>query len=63
MPARSKKQFKFMKLLENNPEIAKEHGMTSEQAAEFTSENKGKKSYKNLPLKAKKAALKKLSGK
>lgn len=49
MPASSKKQYKFMKMLENNPEIAKEHGMTSEQAKEYTQENKGKKSYDKLP--------------
>lgn len=63
MPAKSRQQFKFFKALANNPELAKEHGMSTKEADEFTKGNKGKKSYKNLPKKAKKAkkaALKEL---
>ena len=66
MPAKSKKQFKFMEMLANNPEIAKEHDMSPEQAKEYVSHNTGSKSYSNLPekkTKAKMAALKKLAGK
>lgn len=48
MPAKSKAAFKFMKMLEHNPKIAKEHGMTSSQAAEYTSENTGKKRFSKL---------------
>ena len=38
MPAKSKQQFKFFKMLEHNPEMAKEKGMTTEKAAEMTAE-------------------------
>lgn len=49
MPAKSRKQFKFFKMLEHNPKRAKELGVSQEVAAEYTKSNKGKKSYKNLP--------------
>lgn len=49
MPAKSQKQLKFFKMMEHNPDIAKQHGMSSEIAKEYTKENIGKKSYKNLP--------------
>lgn len=52
MPAKSKAQLKFFKMLEHNPEIAKEHGVSPEKAKEYTEENVGKKSYKNLPEKS-----------
>ena len=55
-----------MEMLANNPEIAKEHDMSPEQAKEYVSHNTGSKSYSNLPekkTKAKMAALKKLAGK
>lgn len=52
MPSSSKKQFRFMKMMEHNPEIAKEHGISPEKAKEYTEENVGKKSYKNLPEKS-----------
>lgn len=48
MPAKSKQQFKFMKMLEHDPKRAKEVGMTQEQAAEYTKENKGKKRFSKL---------------
>lgn len=60
MPSVSKQQFKFFKALANDPELAKEHGMSMKEADEFTKGNKGKKSYKNLPRKVRKAALKDL---
>lgn len=49
MPAKSKAQFRLMKAIEHNPKVAKKVGMTSEQAAEYTSSNEGKKAYKKLP--------------
>ena len=48
MPARSQKQFKFFKMLANNPKRAKEVGMSPEAADEYTKGNKGKYSYANL---------------
>lgn len=57
MPAVSKSQFRFFKFLENNPSEAKKHGMTSEKAKEYTSENK---SLKGLPEKVKLRARKKV---
>lgn len=60
MPAKSKSQFKFMKMMEHNPEIAKEHGISPEKAAEFTEENVGKKKYSKLPEEVKSSRFKKL---
>lgn len=51
MPASTKRQFKFFKMLEKNPELRAEKGLTEKQVKEFTKENTGKKSYKNLPEK------------
>ncbi len=48
MPAKSKAQFRFMQMLAHDPKKAREHGMTSEQASEYTSENKGSKKYSRL---------------
>jgi hypothetical protein len=48
MPAVSKKQFKFMKAAENNPEFAKKVGIEPDVAAEFTKENVGKKRFSKL---------------
>jgi hypothetical protein len=48
MPAKSKKQFKFMKAVENNPEFAKKVGVDPEVAKEFTKGNKGKKRFAKL---------------
>jgi hypothetical protein len=48
MPAKSKKQFRFMKAAENNPEFAKKVGIDPEVAAEFTKGNKGKKRFAKL---------------
>lgn len=39
MPAKSKAQMRFMKMIEHDPETAKE----------YTESNVNKKSYKNLP--------------
>jgi hypothetical protein len=49
MPAKSKSQFRLMKAVEHNPAVAKRVGMSSSQAAEYTSSNVGKKSYGKLP--------------
>lgn len=49
MPAKSKAQFRLMKAVEHNPKIAKKVGMSSSQAAEYTSSNVGKKAYAKLP--------------
>jgi hypothetical protein len=51
MPAKSKAQFRLMKVIEYNPKVAKKFGMSSEKAAEYTSSNEGKKAYKKLPAK------------
>lgn len=48
MPARSKKQFRFMKAAENNPEFAKKVGIEPEVAKEFTKGNIGKKKFSKL---------------
>jgi hypothetical protein len=48
MAASSKKQFKFMKAAENNPEFAKKVGIEPEVAAEFTKGNVGKKRFSKL---------------
>jgi hypothetical protein len=47
MPASSKKQFKLFKLAELGK--IKLPGLSKKEAREYTSSNKGKKSYKNLP--------------
>jgi hypothetical protein len=51
VPAKSKKQFRFMKMMEHNPEKAKSAapGLSKEEAAEYTESNVGKKSYSKLP--------------
>lgn len=49
MPAVSQQQFKFFKALENNPELRKKHKISKKEAKEYTNENVGKKSFKNLP--------------
>lgn len=48
MPAKSKKQFRFMKAAENNPDFAKKVGISPEVAKEFTEENTGSKAYSRL---------------
>lgn len=50
MPARSKAQFRFMKMLEHNPEKMKNKpkGLTPEKAKEFTSGNVGKNRFSKL---------------
>lgn len=50
MPASSKSQFRFMKMLQHNPEKMKDKpkGLTPEKAKEFTSGNVGKKRYSKL---------------
>ncbi len=48
MPAKSKAQFRLMKMLENNPKLAKEYGISREQAREFTEENIGNKRFSKL---------------
>jgi len=51
MPAVSQKQFKFFKMLENNPKKAKKKGISPAKAKEYTSHNKGAMAFKNLPSK------------
>lgn len=36
MPAKSKQQFKFFKAMEEDPKLAKEHGVSPKVAHEFT---------------------------
>jgi hypothetical protein len=36
MPAKSRQQFKFFKAMEENPKLAKEHGVSPQVAHEFT---------------------------
>lgn len=50
MPAKSKAQFRFMKMLEKNPEKMKNKpkGLSSKEAGEFTKGNVGKKRYSKL---------------
>lgn len=49
MPAQSKKQFRFFKAVESGS--IKKPGLSKEAAKEYTEENIGKKSFKNLPFK------------
>lgn len=56
MPAKSKKQFKFMKAVESGS--IKKKGLSKKEAKEFTAGQKGK-SYKALPTKVKKKKGKK----
>lgn len=51
MPATSKKQFKFLAMLANNPEKAKKKGMKPAAAKEYISHNKGSMAFKKLPEK------------
>ena len=48
MPAKSKAQFRLMKAIENNPELAKKIGMSQEKAKEYTKSNVGKKRFSKL---------------
>ena len=51
MPAKSKAQFRLMKAVEHNPQVAKKVGMSPSVAAEYTESNVGKKAYGKLPAK------------
>jgi hypothetical protein len=48
MPAKSKKQFRFMKAAEHNPDFAEKVGIDPEVAKEYTQENVGKKRFAKL---------------
>lgn len=48
MPAKSKAQFRYMKMMEHNPDMARKKGISSEQAKEYTSENVGSKKFSKL---------------
>lgn len=48
MPAKSKAQYKFFKMLEHNPELAKKHNLTYEQIKEFTKNNKNRQRFSKL---------------
>lgn len=56
MPAKSKKQFKFFKAVENNPKFAEKVGVSPSIGAEMTKGNVGDKAYSKLKerLKSKK---------
>lgn len=49
MPAKSQAQFRFMKAVASG--AIKQPGLSKKEAEEYTSENKGKKSYKKLAKK------------
>jgi len=51
MPTKSKRQFRFFKMLEKRSDIRKEKGLDPKTVKEMTKDNKGSKSYKNLPEK------------
>lgn len=53
MPSRSKAQFKFFKAMENNPDLAKQHGVSSDVAHEFT-DGMSKQRWSKLKSKMKK---------
>jgi hypothetical protein len=48
MPAKSKAQYRLMKAIENDPEVAKRIGMSQEKAKEYTKSNVGKKRFAKL---------------
>lgn len=50
MPAKSRSQFRFMKMMEHNPEKVKNKpkGLSSKEAKEFTAGNKGSKRFSKL---------------
>lgn len=51
MPAKSKKQYRFMQLLANSGKARKEANISKEKAKEFIEETED---YKNLPEQVKK---------
>lgn len=48
MPAKSKSEFRLMKAVEHDPNLAKKLGIKQETAAEFTKSNVGKKRFSKL---------------
>jgi hypothetical protein len=48
MPAKSKKQFRFMQAAAHNPAFAEKVGIKPKVAEEYTKENIGKKRYSKL---------------
>lgn len=48
MPARSRSQYRLMKAIEHDPQVAKKYGMSQQQAAEYTKSNVGKKRFSKL---------------
>lgn len=64
MSVKSKSQFRFMKMMEHNPEMAKKEKISPDTAKEMTESNVGKKEYSKLPEKKKPKfeKLKKLIG-
>ena len=61
MPSVSKKQFRMMAAVANNPEFADKVGIKQSVGKEMIKGNVGKKSYKNLKEKARRDAINKLS--
>ena len=59
MPAKSQKQFRFMKAIENNPEFADKVDIDPKVGKEMTKGNVGKKAYKKLPFEKLRSKLKK----
>ena len=49
MPAKSKKQYRFMQAVAHGWKPDEDTDLSEEEAEEFVAHNKGKKSYKNLP--------------
>lgn len=61
MPSSSRKQFRMMAAVANNPEFADKVGIKQSVGKEMIKGNVGKKSYKNLKEKARREAINKLS--
>lgn len=57
MPSKSNKQARFMAMLANNPEMAREEGVPMKVAKEFNKEDKGGKLLKKAMRKKPKGGL------
>ena len=51
MSVKSKRAFRFFKMLEKRPELRKEKGLDPKTVKEMKKDNKGNKAYKNMPEK------------
>lgn len=52
MPSKSKAQYRFFKMLENNPQLRKEKGISEETVKDYTKMSKGR--WKKLKTKMEK---------